>query len=170
MYFRAASIWQTDIQWYRGTPSRETPPGMTLFGWVRLSPILTEIDTKTLHKCVVYDQSIMSSTAESWHYVGPSQFLNVRLENGCYWIDCCCFKSNLNKKKDKNILQDNQSIFLWISNYRSLWSSEIWVSPTNALSVSVIIYLVDTWCIIHNGPFFALMMMVMKFVSTCFFF
>lgn len=103
-----------------GPRLEKRPPGMTLFGWVRLSPILTEIDTKTLHKCVVYDQSIMSSTAGSWHYVGPSQFLNVRSENGCYWIDCCCFKSNLNQKKDKNILQDNQSIFLWISNYKSL--------------------------------------------------
>lgn len=101
MYFRAASIWQTDIQWYRGTPSRETPPGMTLFGWVRLGPILTEIDTKTLHKCVVYDQSIMSYTAGSWHYIGTSQFLNVRSENGCYWIDCCCFRSNLNRKRQE---------------------------------------------------------------------
>lgn len=55
-----------------GPRLEKRPPGMTLFGWVRLSPILTEIDTKTLHKCVVYDQSIMSSTAESWHYVGPN--------------------------------------------------------------------------------------------------
>lgn len=48
-----------------GPRLEKRPPGMTLFGWVRLSPILTDIDTKTLHKCVAYDQSIMSSTAES---------------------------------------------------------------------------------------------------------
>lgn len=48
-----------------GPRLEKRPPGMTLFGWVRLGPILKEIDTKTLHKCVVYDQSIMSSTAES---------------------------------------------------------------------------------------------------------
>lgn len=147
MYFRAASIWQTDIQWYRGTPSRETPPGMTLFGWVRLGPILIEIDTKTLHKCVVYDQSIMSSTAESWHYVGPSQFLNVRSENGCYWIDCCCFKSNLNKKKKTRIFCKTTNPFFFesviIGVYRVLkfgFSNECFISVSNLLSSGCVMY------------------------------